>query len=139
MLTVETPYPFRVAARFTRLAESSTDAQGVSDAIIALLRDMDTSLSPIIGRQSFLSLMNRSIALTGATRPWPGITLDAADVETSLAALRSALARQLSTEAAVCGAALVATLHGSLTALIGHSLTERLLHNVGRTSRNGSL
>jgi hypothetical protein len=136
MYNVDTPFPVRVAARLTRLANTSTDAQQVSDAIVSVLRDMDTSLSPIIGRPSLLALMNRSVALADATNPWLDINHEADDVETTLAALRGALPRHGPSRAAACGAAVVAGLHGSLTALIGQSLAERLLHNVARTPQD---
>ena len=130
-------YP--VAGRFTRLVDDAADARKVSAAVVDVLHDMDASLSPIIGRQSLLALLNRSVAVADANCPGLGIRHEAADVQTGLATLRSALARQSPAGAAACGAMLVANLHGSLTALIGHSLAERLLHNVGRNSRDGSL
>lgn len=139
MLIVETPYPVRVAAGFTRLVDATADTQDVADAVVAALRDMDVALSPIIGRQTLLALLIRSISLTDAHYRWPDMKQQAADAETCLAALRSALARRLPSETAGYGATLLATLHRLLTAAIGHSLTERLLHDVGRTSREGLL
>lgn len=113
----------------SRLGADAGVAQ-VVDAILALWREIETVLSPIVGQRGVAALFNRSPKLVSVRYPWlaagQGGALDAVD----LPALKAALLRQPAAAAAAGGGALLQSFHDSLTSLIGASLTNRLLHSV---------
>ena len=108
------------------LAPQATPQQ-VADAVEAQWRAVGAALHPIIGQRGVAALYHRSLALTSERHPWlptqdNGVL---ADVEPS--ALRAAIERRESAEAAAaCGAHLTA-FRALLSGLIGASLTDRLL------------
>ena len=102
----------------------------IVDAIMAVWRELEDALSPIIGQRGVAALFNRSLKLASATHPWltagPGGALDAVDP----AALRNALLQQPAAAAAAGGAALFQSFHDLLSSLVGAPLTHRLLRSV---------
>lgn len=106
----------------------------VVDAIMAVWREIDVALSPIIGHRGVAALFHRSLKLVSATHPWlaagRGSVLDVVDP----AALGAALQQQTVSVAADGGAALFQSFHDLLSSLVGASLTNRLLHSVWTSS-----
>ena len=102
----------------------------VVDANLAIWREIEVALSPIIGHRGVGALFHRSLKLVSGTHPWlaagRGSALDAIDP----AALKAALLLQPPHEAAEGGAALLESFHGLLSSLVGAALTNRLLHSV---------
>ena len=111
-----------------RVPEGAT-AEQVADATVALWRDIDAALHPIIGHRGVAALYNRSLRLSSAAHPWlAGGYPDAAALDAT--ALCSALARQPAAEAAAASQALYQTFHALLASLVGAALTDQLLQPV---------
>jgi hypothetical protein len=84
------------------------------------------------------ALYKRSVHLTSQTHPWLAGTHEGITTATDVASLTSLFARQTSAEAAAAGTLMLQTFCGLLSALIGPSLTERLLRPVWATFLSGS-
>lgn len=102
----------------------------VVEAIMAIWREIEVALSPIIGNRGVGALFHRSLKLVSATHPWLGAGLGGALDAVDPAALKAALLLQPAAEAAEGGAALLESFHGLLSSLVGAALTNRLLHSV---------
>jgi hypothetical protein len=102
----------------------------IVDTIMAVWRETEDALSPIIGQRGVAALFHRSLKLVSATHPWLaaglGGALDAVDPK----ALRATLLQQPAAEAAAGGAALFRSFHDLLASLVGAPLTDRLLRSV---------
>jgi hypothetical protein len=102
----------------------------VVDTIMAIWREIEQALNPIVGQHGVAALFNRSLKLVAATHPWlvagRGGALDAVDPS----ALRALLLQQPAATAADGGAALFRSFHDLLASLVGAPLTNRLLHSV---------
>jgi hypothetical protein len=114
----------------TQFATDGADALIIADRALAVWRQLDATLSPIIGRRGVAALFKRSLLLTAPAHT----SLVAAhwDVETDgdFESLRASL-RQLSVANAIAtNGALLQQFVDLLTTLIGESLTERLLQSV---------
>jgi hypothetical protein len=119
----------RIALAVAQRAGEGADAARTAGAIVALWEQVESALAPIIGQRGVAALYRRSLYLAAAAHPWlepqqdPQATMD-------LAALKSAMTRQDSTDAAAGAVAVLQTFNTLLTSLIGASLTERLLDAV---------
>jgi len=124
-------FPEPLASRLD--ADAGTDQ--VVDAIMAIWRESEIALSPIIGHRGVAALFHRSLNLVSAMHPWlaagHGGALDAVDPS----ALKAALQQQPAAAAAAGGAALFQSFHDLLASLIGAPLTNRLLHSVWAPSK----
>jgi len=124
-------WPEPLASRLR--ADADTDQ--VVDAIMAIWRESEIALSPIIGHRGVAALFHRSLNLVSAMHPWlaagHGGALDAADPS----ALKAALLQQPAAAAAAGGAALFQSFHDLLATLVGAPLTNRLLHSVWAPSK----
>jgi|SRR5688572_12708807 len=117
-------------ASLTRLAADGADALRIADAAAAVWRELDATLSPIIGRRGVAALFKRSVLLTAPLHT----SLVAAQLELEtdgdFESLRTLLNQQSVANAIATNGALLQRFVGLLTALIGASLTERLLQSV---------
>jgi hypothetical protein len=118
-----------LAAPVTDLARKGADAAQIADAMVSTLQKIDAALSPIIGKGGVGALYKRSLYLTGRAHSWMAGMHEGVETTMDLAALKALLVQQGSTDAAAGGGALLQAFHGVLTALVGSSLTERLLHS----------
>jgi hypothetical protein len=102
----------------------------VASAIMAIWREIEAALGPIIGRRGVAALFHRSLRLASSQYPWllagGGDALDAVDID----ALEAALRQQSAIIAAAAGAVLFQSVHDLLASLVGATLTSRLLHSV---------
>lgn len=114
---------------------ADADIEQVADAIMAIWRESEIALSPIIGQRGVAALFRRSLNLVSAVHPWlaasHGGALDAVDPST----LKATLLLQPAAAAAAGGAALFQSFHDLLASLVGAPLTNRLLHSVWAPSR----
>jgi hypothetical protein len=123
--------PKGLQAILAQLALQDADAIRIADTAVAIWLRIDAALAPIIGHGGVAALYERCLYLTRIDHPW----LLAAH-QHALAAgqfvetLRTALAQQTRTDAAVAIGALLQTFLDLLTSLIGAELTERLLQSV---------
>jgi hypothetical protein len=106
---------------------AEADAAAIAHAVVALWRDVDTALGPIIGARGVLALLNRSLHLTAAQHPWLAAVHQDMALQTDLAALESLFARQHAAAALAGGTELLLAFRRLLGTLIGPALTERLL------------
>jgi hypothetical protein len=102
----------------------------VADAVVALWREIDQALHPIIGHRGVAALYERSLRLTAAAYPWLALEQRGMPAAVDAAALHAALVQQAGAQAAAGGNALFHSFHQLLASLVGASLTERLLRSV---------
>jgi len=116
----------------TALAErigDSTDAVQTTLIVVAMWREINASLSPILGERGVAAIYKRSLYLA-ADYPWLMRMHQDIDGSIDLDALGSVLSEQSSTDASAAGRALLESFYSLLTTLIGTSLTERLFRAV---------
>ena len=117
-------------ARLAQLAADGAEAPRIADSAVAMWRDINAALTPIIGQRGVAALFKRSLFLTGAAHASLAATLDDVDALGSVVALRATLEQQSSAAAIATNGALLQTFSDLLINLIGESLTERLLQPV---------
>lgn len=120
-----------------RVGDSADSAQ-IADAVIATWRDIDAALAPIIGQRGVAALYHRSLHVAGETYPWLASVPESMAPALDLTGLKSALARQASTDATLGGNHLLQAFQQLLNSLIGPSLSERLLRSVWADSSSGA-
>lgn len=128
------PWPAPLAGRVA----SDADTAEVADAVVALWRDIDEALHPIIGRQAVAALYTRSLKAASAGYPWLAHAQPDAMGSVDPAALRGAISRQTAAEAGAACVALFDAFHELLASLVGASLTDRLLRSVWTLSAGDS-
>lgn len=106
---------------------TDVDAAAAALAVVAVWRDAERALQPVIGARGVVALFNRSVHVAASAHPWleragqdPAAPLD-------LEALQSILLAQGAQQALAAGNKLLDQLHRLLEQLIGEGLTERLL------------
>ncbi len=112
-----------------QLVADGADAGRIADRAVAMWRDVDAALSPIIGQRGVAALFKRSLLLTGAHTSLV-TALDDVDTLSNFAALRATLGQLSSANAIAMNGALLQKFCDLLINLIGESLTERLLQSV---------
>ena len=120
-----------------RVADGA-DAEQVADAVVAIWREIDQALHPIIGHRGVAALYSRSLSLTAAAYPWLAIGQPAVAAAVDPSGLRAALVQQAADEAAAGGSALFQTFHELVASLVGALLTDRLLRPVWTHSSGAS-
>lgn len=120
------PWPPPLAGR----VPANANAEQLADAILAVWRDIDEALHPIVGHRGVAALYNRSLRLAAAAHPW--LTRGHPDALTAIdvTALRADLLQQTAAEAAAAGAALCQSFEQLLASLVGPALTAQLLQSV---------
>ncbi|WP_285606392.1 hypothetical protein [Geothrix edaphica] len=106
------------------------DSRGVAEATLRTWGQMAARLAPVIGARGVDALFGRSLQVTSATFPWlskAGGSDDSANPLTNLRASLEAIDPVVGTEGSF---ALLVAFTELLAALIGESLTERLLDPV---------
>lgn len=119
----------RIVAALAHRVETGADARQIADAIVSTWREIDATLSPVLGPQAVAMLYQRSVCIAAKSRPWLG---DICENGRTLVpdALMAAFASQSTAAAAAGGYELLHAFHGMLASLIGLPLTERLLRFV---------
>ena len=129
-MPMDSPGAQRKHAPLHGRVKDGADADQLADAIVAVWREIDQALHPIIGHRGVAALYNRSLKLTAAAYPWLAQGHAGALAAVDPTALRATLVQQVPAEAAAAGSALFETFCGLLASLVGESLTQRLLHTV---------
>jgi hypothetical protein len=117
-------------ASLTRLAADGADALRIADSAVEVWRELDAALSPIIGRRGVAALFKRSLLLTAPAHPSLVSAHWVVETEGDFDSLRTTLKQQSVATAIAINGALLQQFIDLLTALIGESLTERLLQSV---------
>jgi len=120
------PWPSPLAGRVA----SDADTAEVADAVVALWRDIDEALHPVIGRQGVAALYTRSLKAASAKFPWLAQAQPDALRAVDPAALRGAIAGQTAAEAGAACVEMFNAFHELLASLVGAALTDRLLRSV---------
>jgi hypothetical protein len=127
----------RFAAALAHRAGPAPAAIQIADGVIAVWRDIDRVLTPIVGTRGVAALRGRSLFLTARAHPWllPGPSGIQATMD--LGTLRSALALRSAEDALVGGVALLETFHDLLASMVGPALAEQLLRSIWDTPSSG--
>ena len=119
----------RLAAPLAYRLGDGADTEALAVAFVAVWREVDAALRPVIGARGVAALFHRSVHLASAGHPWLAGARQGSQVEPDLGAVSDLLRRQ-HTDTALAGAdEFLATFHVLLATLIGPSLTERLLRS----------
>lgn len=111
----------------------SEASERMADEIVAVWRQVGAELIPLIGRLGMAVLFRRTLSLCVGRQPWLALVRQTSDRDMALDDLRAACAAQDAAIASEAGRDLFRTLHDLLGSLVGASLTEQLLSNVGGT------
>jgi hypothetical protein len=101
------------------------DSARIADDIVVTWQCIAKALTPIIGPRGVAALLTRSLHLTAQAYPW----LEGMKTDVDVAALKPLLAAQTGDVAAAATTLLLRTFRDLLSALIGYSLTVRLLRS----------
>lgn len=118
--------------------KQGASAKDVAQLVVTSCFEINKALTPIIGQRGLLALLSRSAHLAGISQPWLVAGTATLDFSTDLNELLITLSQQTPELAALGGGALLEQFHQLLTALVGPSLTERLLRSVWATFLSGS-
>jgi hypothetical protein len=127
-----------VTTYFLAKVRHGSRASEVAQLVVTTCFEIDKALAPIIGQRGLAALLKRSLHLASLTQPWLAAGHETFDLKTDLTELMAALALQTPELAARGGGLFLEQFHQLLTALVGTSLTERLLRPVWATFLSGS-
>lgn len=120
-----------VVVTLARLAREGADAASIATDAVAIWRDIDAALVPIIGQAGVTALYKRSLYLARVSHPRLATVYEAVSVSDGYATLHSVVSQQATAADAIAAiGTLLQTFHDLLAHLIGESLTERLLRSV---------
>lgn len=113
------PLGHRVAA--------DVDAAGAAAAVVAVWRDAERALRPVIGTRGVVALFNRSAHVAASAYPWLALARQDPAAPLDLNALQALFLAHGAPQALAAGNHLLDQLHRLLEHLVGHPLTEQLL------------
>jgi hypothetical protein len=117
------------AALLRRLGDGANAAE-VSRAVVGTWTAINAELGPVIGPRGVAALYHYSLQRVAPAHPWLADALAEDRTLMDLVALKRVLAMQSRADAARGGHAGLQTFHDLLAALVGATLTERLLRPV---------
>ncbi|MEY4562156.1 MAG: hypothetical protein RLZZ618_1433 [Pseudomonadota bacterium] len=120
-----------------RVGEGASPSQ-IAAALVAIWREIDTALTPILGQRGVAALFGRSLHLAAVSHGWFADARSTLPITMDFDALLAATARQTPAEAMAGGAQLLQTFHGLLATLVGGSLTDRLLRSAWDNSSSSA-
>ena len=129
-MTPQGPQITACAEPLARRLGPDADAVQIAAAVLAVWREIEAALTPIVGTLGVAALYKRSLHLTSAAHPWLASTRQGMHVNIDLAALEALLLQQHAAAGAAGGGAFLQNFHALLASLVGTSLTERLLRSV---------
>lgn len=127
-----------VTAFLSAKVAHGASAREVAQLVVTSCFEIDKALTPIVGQRGLEALLKRSLHLASATQAWLTVGAEAFDLKADLNELMAALSMQTPELAARGGGLFLEQFHQLLTALVGPSLTERLLRSVWATFLSGS-
>jgi hypothetical protein len=108
-------------------AGKAADAKAIAKAAVDIWPEVTARLAPVIGERGVDAIFRRALHQTSAAFPWLQIAGDRGSVVSVLGNLETCLAGQKTAAAAAASQRLLMTFTELLAAMIGESLTERLL------------
>lgn len=112
------------------LAAEGAGVPRIAETALMTWRQIDVTLSPILGQRGVAALYKRSLYLTRTDHPWLAEVYEGALPLGEFTSLHTAMSQQTSIVAADGNDALLKTFCDLLADLIGGTLTERLLRSV---------
>lgn len=119
-------------------AGSNTHSGAVAEAAVSTWHQLTVRLTPVIGVRGVDALFRRSLYLVSKDYPWLAIVGNEGGSTSLLASLQRSLAAQEVEIAKEVGASLLLVFTELLTAMIGISVSERLLGPVWVLPKSGS-
>jgi hypothetical protein len=121
----------RIAAAILRRAGEKPDAGQLADTVVALWREIDAALSPIIGQRGLAALHGRSLDLVAREFAWLRDARDNSVMsEIDFGVVRRMFVLRPPEESHDAALAVFRCFHDLLAGMVGESLTERLLHAI---------
>jgi hypothetical protein len=120
----------RIVATLVQRAGNGATVPELAESIVSTWQTIEASLTPIMGQRSVAMLYKRSCYLASREHAWLMDMHQGMQTTMNLAALKSALLAQSSTEIASGAGRALQMFYEVLTNLLGASLTERLLQSV---------
>ena len=120
----------RIVATLVQRAGGGATAPELAEFVVSAWQTIEASLTPIIGQCSVATLYKRSCYLASREHAWLMDIHDGMQTTMNLAALKSALLEQGSSEIAAGAGRALQMFYEVLANLLGASLTERLLQSV---------
>ena len=127
----------RIAAALERRIGVSHDPAQIAACAIALWREIETRLMPILGARGVSALFGRALYLTSRTHIWLGEVPEGVQAIMDLDGLHGAIAAQPFAIGIEGGSALLVVFYDLLVSMVGAQLTERLLRDVMATPSSG--
>ncbi|MBB3228122.1 hypothetical protein FHW69_002757 [Luteibacter sp. Sphag1AF] len=132
----------RIGFALVQRATEGADSAHVADEIVAILRQIESALTPILGRRGMTVLFKRALSLASADTPWLAAVNQQSRTEMDFDVFRVVSEAYPPVTIAEGGGAFFKTFYELLGSLIGASLTAQLLSTVsvaptidsGRTS-----
>ena len=118
----------RIADLFARHAADGVTAPALADVVVAIWRDIDQALTPILSPRGCALLYQRTLHRSTVIYPWLADAYVSPHSTMGLVVLRGVLAGQSPETVADAGTELFTGFRDQLAALIGAPLTECLLH-----------
>lgn len=128
----------QIGVTLAEQASEGADAPRIADHVVAVWRQVEEALTPIIGQRGVAALYGRSLYLTATDHPWLARLQEVDAPAVDIAALHAALVQREPADAAAGGGALLQTFHELLASLVGPSLTGRLLAAAWELPTSGS-
>ena len=114
----------------TSPARNAEPPADVARSVVAVLRDLEAALSPVIGHRGVAALCQRSLHLSGRHHAWLGEVPFDPGAAVDLERVAQLLAGQPGDVARAAGDALIQGYHDLLISLLGASLTHQLVGEV---------
>lgn len=127
----------RIAASLATRAGVGADTARTADAVVAIWREIEHELTPIIGTRGVAALHGRALFLAGRLHPGVFAAHEGVLGKMDLEGLRAALTRCSDDDASTISCALFATFEELLSSMVGTALTERLLRSVWAPHSSG--
>ena len=127
----------RMAAALESRVGQGHDQAHIAASVVALWREIDRQLLPIIGARGVAALYGRTLYLTSRAHPWLGDVPERVQSSMDLGSLYSSIVAQPRAIGIDGGRVLFTTFHGLLESMVGAVLTERLLRDVVAPTSSG--
>jgi hypothetical protein len=114
----------------TSPARNAEPPADVARSVVAVLRDLEAALSPVIGHRGVAALCQRSLHLSGRRHAWLGEVPFDPGAAVDLERVAQLLAGQPGDVARAAGDALIQGYHDLLISLLGASLTHQLVGGI---------
>jgi hypothetical protein len=119
--------PDHIAVTLADCVRQDVDSTEVAAALAVTLRDVESTLSSVIGARGVAALYRRAVYLASAGHPWLSAALSDPGASAAHTTLQSVVSLQSREQAAAGAHAILHHFQSLLQTLVGASLTDRLL------------